>query len=53
MFAKHGFITKGLADGRLEGTKLVIDHLPDHFIVLHGLVEGLPYGLNDGNKRTP
>ena len=36
MLAKVGFVALGLADGRFEGTKLVIDHLPNHFIVLHG-----------------
>ena len=35
VFAKVGFVTFGLANGRFEGTKLVIDHTPYHFIVLH------------------
>jgi len=36
MLAKVGLVALGFANGRFEGTKLVIDHLPYHFIVLHG-----------------
>ena len=35
--AKVRLVRFGLANGGFERTKLVIDHLPDHFIVLHGV----------------
>lgn len=35
VFAEMLFLTLGFADCRLERTKLVIDHLPYHFVVLH------------------
>jgi hypothetical protein len=38
MPAKVRLVGMGLANRCFEGAKLVIDYLPDHFIVLHGAV---------------